>query len=132
MNMPPIVSPDEWKAAREKLLVKEKELTRARDALAAERRRMPRMLVEKEYRFEGSNGSASLLDLFEGRRQLIVYRAFYEPGVTTTAEGTSYPERGCVGCSFIADQIAHPALLKARATRRSCSPRARPRPRSRA
>ena len=116
MNMPPIVSPEDWRAAREKLLVKEKELTRARDALAAERRRMPRMLVEKEYRFEGSTGAASLLDLFEGRRQLIVYRAFYEPGITTTAEGTSYPERGCVGCSFIADQIAHPAHLNARDT----------------
>ena len=116
MNMPPIVLPEEWKAAREKLLAKEKELTRARDALAAERRRMPRMLVEKEYRFDGPRGPASLLDLFEGRRQLIVYRAFYEPGITTTAEGTSYPERGCVGCSFIADQIAHPAHLSARDT----------------
>jgi predicted dithiol-disulfide oxidoreductase (DUF899 family) len=116
MKMPSIVSPEEWRAAREKLLVKEKELTRARDALAAERRRMPRMLVEKEYRFDGPNGPASLLDLFEGRRQLIVYRAFYEPGITTTAEGTSYPERGCVGCSFIADQIAHPAHLNARDT----------------
>jgi len=116
MNMPPIVSPEEWKAAREKLLVKEKELTRARDALAADRRRMPRMLVEKEYRFDGPNGPASLLDLFEERRQLIVYRAFYEPGITTTAEGTSYPERGCVGCSFVADQIAHPAHLNARGT----------------
>ena len=116
MNMPPIVSPEEWKAAREKLLVREKELTRARDALAADRRRMPRMLVEKEYRFDGPNGPASLLDLFEGRRQLIAYRAFYEPGITTTAEGTSYPERGCVGCSFIADQIAHPAHLNARDT----------------
>jgi predicted dithiol-disulfide oxidoreductase (DUF899 family) len=72
--------------------------------------------VEKEYRFEGSNGAASLLDLFEGRRQLIVYRAFYEPGITTTAEGTSYPERACVGCSFVADQIAHPAHLNARDT----------------
>jgi predicted dithiol-disulfide oxidoreductase (DUF899 family) len=116
MNMPPIVSPEEWRAAREKLLVKEKELTRARDALAAERRRMPRMLVAKDYRFEGPSGPASLLDLFDGRRQLIVYRAFYEPGITTTAEGTSYPERGCVGCSFIADQIAHPAHLNARDT----------------
>ena len=60
--------------------MKEKELTRARDALAAERRRMPRMAVEKEYAFEGPDGPASLLDLFEGRRQLIVYRFFYEPG----------------------------------------------------
>jgi predicted dithiol-disulfide oxidoreductase (DUF899 family) len=116
MKMPPIVSPEEWKVAREKLLVKEKELTRARDALAAERRRMPRMPVEKDYRFEGPNGPASLLDLFEGRRQLIVYRAFYEPGITTTAEGTSYPERACVGCSFVADQVAHPAHLNARDT----------------
>ena len=116
MNMPPIVSPGEWKAAREQLLVREKELTRARDALAAERRRMPRMEVEKTYRFEGPDGPASLLDLFAGRRQLIVYRAFYEPGVTTTAEGTSYPERGCVGCSFGADQVAHPAHLNQRDT----------------
>jgi predicted dithiol-disulfide oxidoreductase (DUF899 family) len=116
MNMPPIVSPEEWKAARETLLVKEKELTRARDALAAERRRMPWMQVKKEYRFEGPNGPASLLDLFAGRRQLIVYRAFYEPGITTTAEGTSYPERACVGCSFVADQVAHPAHLNARDT----------------
>jgi predicted dithiol-disulfide oxidoreductase (DUF899 family) len=116
MNMPPIVSPQEWKAARAKLLVKEKELTRARDALAAERRRMPRMLVEKEYRFDGPDGPASLLDLFDGRRQLVVYRAFYGPDVTTTAEGTSYPERACVGCSFVADQVAHPAHLNARDT----------------
>jgi predicted dithiol-disulfide oxidoreductase (DUF899 family) len=117
MNMPPIVSPEEWKAAREQLLVKEKEHTRARDALAAERRRMPRMLVEKEYRFDGPNGPASLLDLFEGRRQLIVDRFFYESGITTFAsEGDSYPERGCVGCSFGADQVAHPAHLNARDT----------------
>jgi predicted dithiol-disulfide oxidoreductase (DUF899 family) len=116
MNKPPIVSPEEWEAAREKLLVNEKELTRVRDALAAERRRMPWMAVEKDYRFEGPNGPASLADLFEGRRQLIVYRAFYGPEVTTYAEGGSYPERACVGCSFIADQIAHPAHLNARDT----------------
>jgi predicted dithiol-disulfide oxidoreductase (DUF899 family) len=115
MKMPPIVSPREWAAAREELLVKEKELTRARDALAAQRRRMPRMAVEKEYRFEGPNGPASLLDLFEGRRQLIVYRFFYGPDVTTTADGT-YPERACVGCSMVADQVAHPAHLNARNT----------------
>ena len=92
MNMPPIVSPREWESAREDLLVMEKELTRARDALAAERRRMPRMAVEKDYRFDGPNGPASLLDLFEGRRQLIIDRFFYEPGITTFAsEGDSYP-----------------------------------------
>ena len=65
MNAPPIVTPQEWATAREALLVKEKELTRARDALAAERRRMPRMAVEKEYRFEGPGGPASLADLFD-------------------------------------------------------------------
>ena len=66
MNTPPIVSPQEWQAAREQLLVKEKEHTHARDALAAERRRMPWVAVEKDYKFEGPNGPASLTDLFEG------------------------------------------------------------------
>jgi predicted dithiol-disulfide oxidoreductase (DUF899 family) len=116
MKTPPIVSPQEWTAAREALLVKEKELTRARDALAAERRRMPWMAVEKDYRFEGPTGSASLPDLFEGRRQLIVYRFFYGTDITTYAEGGSYPERACVGCSFVADQVAHLAHLNARDT----------------
>ena len=71
MNTPPVVSPEEWQTAWENMLVKEKELTRARDALAAERRRMPWMAVEKDYRFEGPGGPASLLDLFGGRRQLV-------------------------------------------------------------
>src|ERR671911_2452935 len=114
MKTPPIVSPEEWQAARQELLVKEKELTRARDALAAERRRMPWLAVDKSYQFEGPDGMASLLDLFDGRRQLIVYRAFYGPEVTTYAEGGAYPERACVGCSFVADQVAHPAHLNAR------------------
>src|ERR671925_759628 len=117
VSMQKIVSPEEWNAAREQMLVREKEVTRARDALAAERRRMPWMAVEKDYRFEGPNGPASLLDLFEGRRQLVVYRAFYEHDVTTyPASGGSYPERACVGCSFGADQVAHPAHLNARDT----------------
>ena len=110
MNMPPVVSPREWEQAREQLLVKEKELTRARDALAAERRRMPRMAVEKPYRFDGPDGSASLADLFDGRRQLIVYRFFFEPGVN------GWPEKGCHGCSFVADQVSHLAHLNARDT----------------
>jgi len=110
MKMPPIVSPQEWDAAREELLVKEKEMTRARDALAAERRRMPRMAVEKDYAFDGPNGRASLLDLFEGRRQLVVYRFFYDPDVD------GWPEKGCPGCSLVADQVAHPAHLNARDT----------------
>ena len=110
MKTPSIVSPQEWESAREDLLVKEKELTRARDALAAERRRMPRMAVEKQYAFEGPNGAASLLDLFEGRRQLVVYRFFFEPGVA------GWPESGCGGCSFLADQVAHLSHLNARDT----------------
>jgi predicted dithiol-disulfide oxidoreductase (DUF899 family) len=116
MNTPPIVSPQEWERARKELLVKEKELTRARDAMAAQRRRMPRMAVEKDYRFDGPDGPASLLDLFDGRRQLIVYRFFYGPEVTFYADGGSYPERGCPGCSFLADQVAHVAHLNARDT----------------
>ena len=94
MKMPQIVSRPEWDEARERLLVKEKELTRARDAMAAQRRRMPWMAVEKEYSFVGPNGPVSLLDLFEGRRQLIVYRAFYGPDVTTYAEGGVVPRAG--------------------------------------
>src|SRR5256714_12128883 len=80
MNTPPVVSQQEWEAARQQLLAKEKALTRSRDALAAERRRMPRMLVEKRYEFEGPKGRVSLLDLFEGRRQPIVHRALFQPG----------------------------------------------------
>ena len=116
MKTPPIVSPEEWHAAWEELLVKEKEVTRAHDALAAARRRMPWMSVDKEYWFEGPAGRVSLADLFEGRRQLIVYRAFFGPDITTMAEGGSYPDRACVGCSMVADQVAHPGHLNARNT----------------
>jgi predicted dithiol-disulfide oxidoreductase (DUF899 family) len=108
MHTPPIVSPEAWEAARQEMLGKEKALTRARDALAAERRRMPWMAVVKTYEFEGPKGRVSLLDLFEGRRQLIVYRAFFEPGVF------GWPEHACRGCSFGADQVAHLAHLNAR------------------
>ena len=110
MRTPPIVSPQAWEAARQQLLVKEKAQTRARDALAAERRRMPWMAVEKAYEFEGPNGKVTLLDLFEGRRQLIVYRAFFEPGVF------GWPDHACRGCSMVADQVAHLAHLNARDT----------------
>ena len=94
MKTPPIVSAQEWDAAREEMLVKEKELTRARDALAAKRRRMPWVAVNKAYEFDEPEGKTSLLDLFDGRRQLIVYRFFFEPGVA------SWPKGGCPGCSF--------------------------------
>ena len=110
MDLPPIVSAQEWDAAREALLVKEKELTRARDALAAQRRRMPRLAVEKDYRFQGPDGEVGLPDLFAGRRQLVVYRFFFEPGVH------GWPEYGCRGCSMGADQVADLAHLNARET----------------
>ena len=107
---PPVVTAPEWEAARTQLLVREKELTRARDTLAAERRRMPWLAVRKDYQFGGPEGTASLLDLFAGRRQLIVYRAFFEPGVY------GWPDHACPGCSLMADQIAHLAHLNARDT----------------
>src|SRR6201988_1839266 len=99
MEIPNVVSPRDWEAARQQLLVKEKELTRARDALAAERRRMPWLAVDKQYQFDGPEGRVRLVDLFAGRRQLVVYRAFFEPGVF------GWPDHPCRGCSMIADQI---------------------------
>ena len=105
-----VVSRQEWEAARAQLLIREKEMTRARDALAAERRRMPRMAVEQQYVFDTPEGKASLLDLFAGRRQLIVYRAFFEPGVH------GWPDHACIGCSLGADQVSHLAHLNARDT----------------
>jgi predicted dithiol-disulfide oxidoreductase (DUF899 family) len=109
-SAPPIVSPEAWESARLELLVKEKQLTRARDALAAERRRMPWMEVDQAYEFDGPDGPVGLVDLFEGRRQLIVYRAFFEPGVH------GWPEHACKGCSMVADQVANVAHLNARDT----------------
>ncbi|WP_156686062.1 DUF899 domain-containing protein [Mycobacterium sp. Marseille-P9652] len=110
MDAPAIVSAQEWAAARERLLVKEKELTRARDALAALRRRMPWLEVTGRYEFEGPEGTTDLPGLFGGRRQLIVYRAFFEPGVD------GWPDHACRGCSMIADHIGHLAHLNARDT----------------
>jgi predicted dithiol-disulfide oxidoreductase (DUF899 family) len=110
MDLPQVVSPAEWQAAREKLLVKEKEATRARDALAAERRRLPRVEFDNGYVFEGPEGRASLLDLFEGRRQLIVYHFMFGPGAP------GWPSAGCDGCSMVVDNIGHLAHLHARDT----------------
>jgi predicted dithiol-disulfide oxidoreductase (DUF899 family) len=104
----PIVSLQEWERAREDLLVGEKDVTKALDDLAARRRRMPWLAVEKDYVFDGPDGRLTLLDLFAGRRQLIVYRAFFEPGVH------GWPHRACHGCSLVADQQAHLAHLNAR------------------
>jgi predicted dithiol-disulfide oxidoreductase (DUF899 family) len=118
MKTPPIVSAQDWEAALQEMLVEEKEHQRARDALVARRRRFPWMAVEKEYLFDGPEGRLTLLDLFQGRRQLIIYRAFIEPG---TGDGDvpglpGWPEHGCVGCSLMADHIGNLAHLNARDT----------------
>src|SRR5829696_7511876 len=106
MNRPPVVSREEWEAAVAKLRAKEKEATRARDALAAERRRLPMLRIERDYVFDGAGGKASLVDLFEARRQLIIYHFMFGPN----------QEAGCDGCSMFVDQVGHLAHLHARDT----------------
>jgi len=106
MSLPRIVDSDEWQAARDALLVKEKEATRARDALAAERRRLPMVELDKDYVFTGPAGEASLIDLLEGRRQLILYHFMFGPN----------QDEGCDGCSMFVDNIGHLAHLHARDT----------------
>ncbi|OBJ52778.1 DUF899 domain-containing protein [Mycobacterium sp. 1423905.2] len=110
MRTPPIVTAQEWATAHQELLAREKALTRARDSLAALRRRMPWQAVTDEYVFDGPDGKVDLPGLFSGRRQLIVYRAFFEPGVH------GWPDHACRGCSMIADHIGHLAHLNARNT----------------
>jgi predicted dithiol-disulfide oxidoreductase (DUF899 family) len=90
-----VVSQAEWLAARKAHLAKEKELTRLRDRLSAERRELPWVKVEKDYVFETTEGKQSLADLFEGRSQLVVYHFMFGPGW----------KEGCVGCSFLADHL---------------------------
>jgi predicted dithiol-disulfide oxidoreductase (DUF899 family) len=102
--LPRIVSQEEWLAARNALLVKEKAATHARDALAAERRRLPMVQVEKSYTFDAPNGKVSLLDLFEGRPQLLLYHFMFAPGVD------GWPSAGCPGCSMFTDNIGQFAL----------------------
>ena len=105
MTHPAIVSPAEWQRALDALRVKEKAATAARDALAAERRRLPMMRIERTYTFEGPNGEKkSLADLFDGRRQLLLYHFMFGPS----------QEAGCPGCSMFIDQIGSPAHLGAR------------------
>ena len=110
MKKPPVVSAEEWQNSWQEMQVKEKEHTHARDALAAARRRMPWLAVEKQYVFEGPQGKVSLLDLFEGRRQLVLYRAFYDSNVY------GWPDHACVGCSMGADQVSHLSHLRQRDT----------------
>ena len=101
MSLPKIVSRDEWLAARTALLEQEKELTRRRDALSAERRRLPMVEITKDYRFTGPQGEVGLLDLFEGRKQLIVSHFMFDPEW----------EEGCPSCSAGADEMS-PGLLE--------------------
>ena len=106
MNLPPVVTATEWQAAHEALLAEEKEATRVRDALAAKRRRLPRVHIEKDYVFDGPDGKATLLDVFDGRRQLLLYHFMFGPN----------QDAGCDGCSMFVDQIGHLAHLHARDT----------------
>jgi predicted dithiol-disulfide oxidoreductase (DUF899 family) len=98
-TLPQIVSHEEWRKAREAILAKEKEFTHARDALAAERRRLPMERIEKKYTFEGPNGNVTLLDLFDGRPQLLLYHFMFTEGVD------GWPSAGCPGCSMYMDNV---------------------------
>ena len=106
MDDPQVVSPDEWLAARRRLLVKEKEFTRQRDALNAERRRLPMTEIASGTCSRAGTGKASLLDLFEGRGQLLIYHFMFDPDW----------EEGCKSCSLVADNVGHQAHLHARDT----------------
>lgn len=101
---PRIVDETEWRAAMDEQLAREKAHTRAQDALAAARRRLPMVRVEKGYRFDTPDGRRSLLELFDGRQQLIVYHFMFGPDW----------EAGCPGCSWVTDAMSHPAHLHAR------------------
>jgi predicted dithiol-disulfide oxidoreductase (DUF899 family) len=110
MKLSPVVSPSEWDEALAEIRGREKQLTHQHDELAAARRRLPRVAFDKQYVFDGRVGEASLIDLFEGRRQLIVYHFMFQPGAS------GWPEAGCDGCSMFVDQITHLAHLRARDT----------------
>ncbi|MFC9908363.1 DUF899 domain-containing protein [Streptomyces sp. NPDC059862] len=106
MSLPEIASREEWRKARQELLVREKAVTRARDALNAERRRLPMVEVDTEYVFEGGDGKATLLDLFADRDQLVVHHFMFAPEW----------DAGCRSCSAFLDQVGHLAHLHARGT----------------
>lgn len=106
VGLPAVASREEWRTAREELLAEEKEMTQALDALAAKRRRLPMVPVETDYVFEKVDGESTLLDLFDGRRQLIVYHHMLEPD----------DDAPCTGCSIFADNVGHLAHLHARDT----------------
>jgi predicted dithiol-disulfide oxidoreductase (DUF899 family) len=105
-NLPEVVSREEWLAARRELLAKEKELTRLRDRVNADRRRLPMVRLDKPYTFEGPDGTVSLLDLFEGRPQLVMHHFMYGPDW----------DSGCPSCSSAADGISGLRQLHVRNT----------------
>lgn len=105
-SLPPVATPAEWEEALAALRAKEKAHTRDGDAISAERRRLPMVHIEQSYRLRGPDGSVELLDVFEGRRQLIVYHFMFGPDA----------EAGCEGCSWVVDAMSHPAHLAARDT----------------
>ncbi len=108
--LPPVVSAQEWESEHAELLVEEKALTRARDALVAKRRRMPMTAVTKDYRFAGPDGELGLPELFDGRAQLLLYRFFFDDDVD------GWPDRGCPGCSFFASHVPDLVHVNARDT----------------
>jgi len=101
MSLPDIVGPDQWRAARVKLLADEKAMTKARDRLSAERRRLPMVEITKPYHFDGPAGRVTLADLFEGRRQLIIQHFMFDPSW----------EDGCSSCTAAVDELS-PGLLQ--------------------
>src|SRR5215216_3019978 len=113
--VPRVVSSEEWLAARRELLAKEKELTRMRDRVNADRRRLPMVRIDKPYAFEGPDGKVGLLDLFEGRQQLVMHHFMWIND--TDADGTEHPrDAGCPSCSSAADGIGNPRQLHVRNT----------------
>lgn len=103
---PPTASRDEWLAQRKQLLLREKELTKLGDRIAAERRRLPMVRIDKDYLFDGPDGKRHLRDLFEGRRQLIVYHFMFDPEW----------EKGCPGCTGLVDALGDLSMLNDRNT----------------
>jgi predicted dithiol-disulfide oxidoreductase (DUF899 family) len=116
MSLPRIVSRDAWLAARKELLTKEKAATHARDALSAERRKLPMVRIDKEYVFEGTSGQATLQDLFEGRRQLIIHHFMFDP---------SWDE-GCPSCTFFENDMGYLPYLHDKSTSYAIVSRAQP------
>ena len=115
VNPPEVASYEQWLAARRELLVAEKELTRARDRLNADRRRLPMVRIDKPYAFEGPTGTVGLLDLFEGREQLIVHHFMWTFDVD--ADGTEHPlDTTCPNCAASADRIGELTQLHVRNT----------------